>query len=199
MIEVSIPCLSSGAADGSGRARTMFRVEVLFNGRKHFVLKRHSEFNALHKKLKKILHTPDFPSKRSPNLRQKPPEQRRQELEDYVQDILRSTDDVPQEMLDFLQVKHFPTINKTYSLESLNDSQSEDYSCRLLHQRVVGFSKDPYILASTSDFLPDVVVDGVLQGLYPRDIRVSFTPCTKPWSPEESSTAPNAIDTSASP
>ncbi|XP_066557818.1 sorting nexin-22 isoform X2 [Amia ocellicauda] len=164
MIEVSIPCLSSGAADGSGRARTMFRVEVLFNGRKHFVLKRHSEFNALHKK-----------------------------------DILRSTDDVPQEMLDFLQVKHFPTINKTYSLESLNDSQSEDYSCRLLHQRVVGFSKDPYILASTSDFLPDVVVDGVLQGLYPRDIRVSFTPCTKPWSPEESSTAPNAIDTSASP
>ncbi|KPP70831.1 hypothetical protein Z043_110305, partial [Scleropages formosus] len=62
----------------------LFRVEILFNGRKHFVLKRHREFVSLHKKLKKILQTPDFPNKRSPHFRQKPLEQRRQELEEYV-------------------------------------------------------------------------------------------------------------------
>lgn len=147
----------------------LFRVEVLFNERKHFVLRRNSDFQALHRKvrtqnvwshrfygwkllstasnlwlchttrwrrldkqeremvnreftwtlrccsccrtfkptwcecisacsvhqsgfdlfcdhqLRKIIQTPDFPSKRSPHLRTKPLEQRRQELEDYMQ------------------------------------------------------------------------------------------------------------------
>ncbi|KAG5839608.1 sorting nexin-22 isoform X3 [Anguilla anguilla] len=187
MIEVSIPSLER-AVDESGKLRKLFRVEILFNGRKHFVLKRHTEFQNLHRKLKKILQTPDFPSKRSPHLRQKPLEQRRQELEEYIQDILYLNEEVPQEILDFLQVKHFHSVNKICSFESLDDSQTRDFSSQLLHQRVVGFSKDPYLLDSDSD-LPDVIVDGVLQGLYPRDIRVSFTACTKPNGPEGSASA----------
>ncbi|KAG9341176.1 hypothetical protein JZ751_019615 [Albula glossodonta] len=175
-IEVSIPSLER-EVDESGKLRKLFRVEILFNGRKHFVLRRHTEFQNLHRKLKKILQTPDFPSKRSPHLRQKPLEQRRQELEEYIQDILYLNDEVPQEMLDFLQVKHFPSGNKISS-----------FDCQLQHQRVVGFSKDPYLQDSDSD-LPDVIVDGVLQGLYPRDIRVSFTACTKPSSPEGGTSA----------
>lgn len=101
----------------------LFRIEVLFNERKHFVLRRNSEFQNLHRKvwslfydqscfyydkdvkwdpdlsvwnvwgflccyhiqLRKIVQTPDFPSKRNQHLRTKPLEQRRQELEDYVQ------------------------------------------------------------------------------------------------------------------
>uniref|UniRef100_A0A8C9U234 Sorting nexin 22 n=1 Tax=Scleropages formosus TaxID=113540 RepID=A0A8C9U234_SCLFO len=94
---------------------TLFRVEILFNGRKHFVLKRHREFVSLHKKLKKILQTPDFPNKRSPHFRQKPLEQRRQELEEYI--ILYENEEVPQEMLDFLQVRHFHSVNKISSSE----------------------------------------------------------------------------------
>lgn len=62
----------------------LFRVEILFNGRKHFVLRRQSDFQTLHRKLKKILQPPEFPSKRT-QLRSKPLEQRRQELEDYIQ------------------------------------------------------------------------------------------------------------------
>lgn len=38
-----------------------------------------------HLQLRKIIQTPDFPSKRNPHLRTKPLEQRRQELEDYIQ------------------------------------------------------------------------------------------------------------------
>uniref|UniRef100_A0A674P3J1 Sorting nexin 22 n=1 Tax=Takifugu rubripes TaxID=31033 RepID=A0A674P3J1_TAKRU len=84
MIEVSIPSMER-KVDESGKYKKLFRVEVLFNERKHFLLRRNSEFHALHRKLRKIIQTPDFPSKRNPHLRTKPPEQRRQELEDYIQ------------------------------------------------------------------------------------------------------------------
>uniref|UniRef100_W5NCW1 Sorting nexin 22 n=1 Tax=Lepisosteus oculatus TaxID=7918 RepID=W5NCW1_LEPOC len=183
IVTVFMPTTKKNVCDCGTSPAVVFRVEVLYNGRKHFILKRHNEFHALHKKLKKILHTPDFPGKRGSNWRQKPLEQRRQELEEYIQGVLQSNEEVPQEMLDFLRVRHFPSVNKTYSLESLSDLPTDDYSCRLLHQRVVGFSKDPYILASSTDFLPNIIVDGVLQGLYPRDVKVSFTLCTKPSSP----------------
>uniref|UniRef100_A0A8C7K5A4 Sorting nexin 22 n=1 Tax=Oncorhynchus kisutch TaxID=8019 RepID=A0A8C7K5A4_ONCKI len=173
------------------RERSLFRVEILFNGRKHFVLRRHSEFQTLHRKLKKIVHPPDFPSKRSTHLRTKPLEQRRQQLEDYIQDIIYQYEEVPQVLLDFLHVKHFHSGNKISSLEYLFDSPSGllSLSCQLQHQRVVGFCRDPYLLESPSD-LPDIVTDGVLQGLYPRDIRVSFTACTKPSLPERPCLAP---------
>ncbi|KAL7857710.1 hypothetical protein AOLI_G00178120 [Acnodon oligacanthus] len=180
MLEVSIPSLER-EVDESGKLRKLFRVEILFNGRKHFVLRRQSEFQTLHRKLKKIVQPPDFPSKRNQHLRTKPLEQRRQELEDYIQVILYQNEVVPQELLDFLQVKHFHSANKICSFheEEWNDSQEQGYSCQLLHQRVVGFSGDPYLIASDSD-LPDVVVAGVLQGLYPRDTKVSFKACSKP-------------------
>uniref|UniRef100_A0A3Q0TF55 Sorting nexin 22 n=1 Tax=Amphilophus citrinellus TaxID=61819 RepID=A0A3Q0TF55_AMPCI len=84
MIEVSIPSMEK-EVDESGKTKKLFRVEVLFNERKHFVLRRNSEFHTLHRKLKKIIQTPDFPSKRNPHLRTKPLEQRKQELEDYIQ------------------------------------------------------------------------------------------------------------------
>uniref|UniRef100_A0A3Q1KAU2 PX domain-containing protein n=1 Tax=Anabas testudineus TaxID=64144 RepID=A0A3Q1KAU2_ANATE len=84
MIEVSIPSMER-EVDESGKSKKLFRVEVLFNERKHYVLRRNSEFQTLHRKLRKIIQTPDFPSKRNPHLRTKPVEQRKQELEDYIQ------------------------------------------------------------------------------------------------------------------
>lgn len=85
--------LSSSACpttDSTFSVSQLFRVEVLFNGRKHFVLRRYSEFQMLHRKLKKILQLPEFPSKRT-QLRSKPHEQRRQELEEYLQVELKVT------------------------------------------------------------------------------------------------------------
>uniref|UniRef100_A0A3Q3NCW6 PX domain-containing protein n=1 Tax=Mastacembelus armatus TaxID=205130 RepID=A0A3Q3NCW6_9TELE len=84
MIEVSIPSMER-EVDESGKTKKLFKVEVLFNERKHYVLRRNSEFHTLHRKLRKLIQPPDFPSKRSPHLRAKPLEQRRQELEDYIQ------------------------------------------------------------------------------------------------------------------
>ncbi|XP_023130021.1 sorting nexin-22 [Amphiprion ocellaris] len=178
MIQVSIPSMER-EVDESGKSRKLFRVEVLFNERKHYVLRRSSEFQTLHRKLRKIIQTPDFPSKRNPHLRTKPLEQRRQELEDYIQEIIYQDEDVPQVLLDFLHVKHFHTGHKISSMESLDELDSQDYNFQLPYQRVVGFFQDPYISKCTAG-LPDVVVDGVLQGFYPRDVRVSFTSSTLP-------------------
>ncbi|KAG7268672.1 hypothetical protein CRUP_010883 [Coryphaenoides rupestris] len=166
MIEVSIPSLEREVDESGGKAKKLYRVDVLFHGRKHCVLRRHSEFQLLHRKLRKIMQTPDFPSKRSTHLRTKPLEQRRQELEDYIQDILYQYEDVPQELLDFLHVRHFHTV-KVNSMESLEDLDDQGYSYQLPHQRVLGYFKDPYLTSSSS------------AGFYPRDVRVSFTACTK--------------------
>ncbi|XP_008309959.1 sorting nexin-22 isoform X2 [Cynoglossus semilaevis] len=173
MIEVSIPSMEK-EVDESGKSKKLFRVEVLFNERKHFVLRRSSEFHTLHRKLRKIIQTPDFPSKRNPHLRTKPLEQRMQELEDYIQDIIYQNEDVPQVLLDFLHLRHFHTGNKMSSMESLDDLDSQDDNYTFPHQRVLGYFHDPYLSEYTSD-LPDIVVDGVLQGFYPRDVRVTFT------------------------
>ncbi|TRY90233.1 hypothetical protein DNTS_027167 [Danionella cerebrum] len=181
VIEVFIPSLTR-EVDETGKLRKLFRVEVLFNGRKHFVLRRQSSFQALHRKLKKIVRLPDLPSKRNQHLRTKPLEQRRLELEEYIQTILYQTDVVPQELLDFLQVKHFHSASKNCNSD---DNQSDNYQehgyrFQLFHQRVVGFFADPYQHESKSA-LPDIVAAGVLQGLYPKDIKVSFKPsCEKP-------------------
>ncbi|XP_066524026.1 sorting nexin-22 [Hoplias malabaricus] len=180
MLEVSIPSLQR-EVDEAGKLRKLFRVEILFNGRKHFVLRRQSEFQTLHRKLKKIVQPPDFPSKRNQHLRTKPLEQRRQELEDYIQVILYQNEVVPQELLDFLQVKHFHSANKhcSFNEEEWDDPQEQKHSCQLLHQRVVGFSCDPYRFASNAE-LPDMVVAGVLQGLYPKDTRTGLKARSKP-------------------
>lgn len=173
MIEVSIPSLER-EVDESGKTTKLFKVEVLFNERKHYVMRRNSEFQALHRKLRKMVQTPDFPSKRNQHLRTKPLEQRRQELEDYIQDIIYQNEDVPQVLLDFLHVRHFHTGNKISSMESLDELDSQDYGSQYLQQQVVGFFKDPYA-SQRASVLPDVVVDGVQQGFYTRDVRVSFT------------------------
>ncbi|KAM9755091.1 sorting nexin-22 isoform 1-T1 [Menidia menidia] len=178
MIEVSIPSLER-EVDESGKPKKLFRVEVLFNERKHYVLRRNSEFQTLHRKLRKILQTPDFPSKRNNNLRTKPLEQRRQELEDYIQNIIYQNEDIPQVLLDFLHLKHFHTGNKISSVESFEELDSQEYNTQLPYQRVVGFFQDPHIFDRVSD-LPDVVVDGVVQGFYSQDVQVSFAASTLP-------------------
>ncbi|XP_023571154.1 sorting nexin-24 isoform X3 [Octodon degus] len=83
-MEVSIPSFRYEESDLE-RGYTVFKIEVLMNGRKHFVEKRYSEFHALHKKLKKCIKTPEIPSKHVRNWVPKVLEQRRQGLEMYLQ------------------------------------------------------------------------------------------------------------------
>ncbi|XP_064421874.1 sorting nexin-22 isoform X2 [Latimeria chalumnae] len=123
MIEVWIPAVGQEVGD-SEKTHTVFKVEVLINGRKHFLEKRYREFHALHKKIKKVYKVPDFPPKRVPNWRSKVLEQRRQALEAYIQGVLSRNQSVPKELLVFLNVKQPSAGAKSISIECLNELNS---------------------------------------------------------------------------
>uniref|UniRef100_A0A8V0X896 Sorting nexin 24 n=1 Tax=Gallus gallus TaxID=9031 RepID=A0A8V0X896_CHICK len=127
------------------RGYTVFKIEVLMSGRKHFVEKRYSEFHALHKKLKKCIRTPEIPSKHVRNWVPKVLEQRRQGLELYLQTVILENEELPKIFLDFLNVRHVPTLPKAESCGSFDETESEE-SSKLSHQPVLLFLRDPYVL-----------------------------------------------------
>ncbi|XP_040825163.1 sorting nexin-22 isoform X1 [Ochotona curzoniae] len=170
MLQVHIPSVgpeAEGPRQSPEKAHMVFRVEVLWRGRRHTVLRRYSEFHALHKRIKKLYRVPDFPSKRLPNWRTRGLEQRRQGLEAYIQGVLYLNQEVPKDLLEFLRLRHFPTDPKAGSWGTLGEFLPGDSSSQLHHRPVVSFQKDPYVCApSPAAPLADVVVSGVLQGLY---------------------------------
>uniref|UniRef100_A0A8C0RTE8 Sorting nexin 2 n=2 Tax=Canis lupus familiaris TaxID=9615 RepID=A0A8C0RTE8_CANLF len=162
-MEVYIPSFRYEESDLE-RGYTVFKIEVLMNGRKHFVEKRYSEFHALHKKLKKCIKTPEIPSKHVRNWVPKVLEQRRQGLETYLQAVILENEELPKLFLDFLNVRHLPSLPKAESCGSFDEPESEE-SSKLSHQPVLLFLRDPYVLPAASDF-PNVVIEGVLHGIF---------------------------------
>ncbi|XP_004374709.1 sorting nexin-22 [Trichechus manatus latirostris] len=169
MLEVHIPSVGPEAEESGQspeKGHMVFRVEVLCRGRRHTVLRRYSEFHALHKRIKKLYKVPDFPSKRLPNWRTRGLEQRRQGLEAYIQGVLYLNQDVPKELLEFLRLRHFPADPKANSWGTLEEFLPSSGSSQLHHRPVVSFCMDPYIWTPSPEPLPSVVVNGVLQGFY---------------------------------
>ncbi|XP_061205943.1 sorting nexin-22 isoform X1 [Neopsephotus bourkii] len=159
MIAVSIPAAEAQAAARSpDRAHTVFRVEVLCNGRRHTVVKRYSEFQALHKRIKKTCKVPDFPPRHVPNWMPKVLEQRRQGLELYIRGVLYHNAELPQDVLDFLKLRCCQQDPKGSSSLSASRPPSQ--------RPVVGFRTDPYAQPPGTQLLPDTILSGVLQGLY---------------------------------
>ncbi|XP_006714655.1 sorting nexin-24 isoform X4 [Homo sapiens] len=147
-MEVYIPSFRYEESDLE-RGYTVFKIEVLMNGRKHFVEKRYSEFHALHKKLKKCIKTPEIPSKHVRNWVPKVLEQRRQGLETYLQAVILENEELPKLFLDFLNVRHLPSLPKAESCGSFDETESEE-SSKLSHQPVLLFLRDPYVLPAAS-------------------------------------------------
>ncbi|CAN0369633.1 unnamed protein product [Lampetra fluviatilis] len=116
----------AASSSSSSSPYTVFKVEVTMNGRKHFLEKRYSEFHALHKQLKKVIKTPEFPPKHVRNWVPKVLEQRRQGLEYYLQGILYENEELPKVLLEFLSIRHLPSIHKADSYDSLDDLDSEE-------------------------------------------------------------------------
>ncbi|XP_048188807.1 sorting nexin-22 isoform X3 [Perognathus longimembris pacificus] len=116
--------------------------------------------------IKKLCKVPDFPSKRLPNWRSRGLEQRRRGLEAYIQGILYLNQDVPKELLEFLRLRHFPRDPKASRWGTLGEFLPSDSSSQLHHRPVISFRVDPYIYTPSPEPLPEVVVTGVLQGLY---------------------------------
>ncbi|XP_061463424.1 sorting nexin-24 isoform X1 [Rhineura floridana] len=117
------------------------------------------------KKLKKFIKTPEIPSKHVRNWVPKVLEQRRQGLEAYLQSIILENEELPKLFLDFLSVRHFPSLPKAESCGSFEETESEE-SSKLSHQPVLLFLRDPYVLPTANDDFPNVVIEGVLHGLF---------------------------------
>uniref|UniRef100_A0A672NJU7 PX domain-containing protein n=1 Tax=Sinocyclocheilus grahami TaxID=75366 RepID=A0A672NJU7_SINGR len=157
-IEVSIPSFRS---EGSNieKGYTVFKIEVLMCGRQHTVEKRYSEFHALHKMLKKIIKPLEIPSKHVRNWVPKVLEQRRQGLELYLQTIIMENEVLPKIFLDFLNIRHFPSLPKTESCG------------KLTHQPALLFLRDPYLLPTTNDMFSNMVIEGVIRGIFYPDFQ----------------------------
>ncbi|XP_030786652.1 sorting nexin-22 isoform X1 [Rhinopithecus roxellana] len=192
MLEVHIPSVgpeAEGPRQSPEKGHMVFQVEVLCSGRRHTVPRRYSEFHALHKRvrrrrpptgpgpasvrplprpceIKKLYKVPDFPSKRLPNWRTRGLEQRRQGLEAYIQGILYLNQEVPKELLEFLRLRHFPTDLKASNWGTLGEFLPRESSSQQHQRPVLSFHMDPYVCTPSPEPLPNVVVNGVLQGLY---------------------------------
>ncbi|XP_068943917.1 sorting nexin-24 isoform X2 [Petaurus breviceps papuanus] len=115
--------------------------------------------------LKKCIKTPEIPSKHVRNWVPKVLEQRRQGLEAYLQAVILENEELPKLFLDFLNVRHLPSLPKTESCGSFEETESEE-SSKLSHQPVLLFLRDPYVLPTANDDFPNVVIEGVLHGIF---------------------------------
>ncbi|KAM4719793.1 sorting nexin-24 isoform 2-T2 [Anableps anableps] len=154
-IRLSIPSFRSENSSVE-KGFTVFKIDVLVNGRLHSVEKRYSEFHALHK-----MHVRNWVPKVL--------EQRRQGLELYLQTVIMENEVLPKIFLDFLNIRHFPSVPKTESCGSFDTESME--SSKLSHQPVMVYLRDPYLLPSAHDTFSNVVIEGVVDGVFYPDLQ----------------------------
>ncbi|KAK7009093.1 sorting nexin-24 [Biomphalaria glabrata] len=135
---------------------TAFTVDVWIAGRHHVIEKRYSEFEDLHKQLKKVIKTPEFPPKKVLKWNSKVLEQRRIGLDTYFQGILEN-DPIPNALLVFLE---------TSILDQCFDFIKGEDEPQLSHQVIITLEADSFLKEKKKDSLPDIIKQGVTLGLY---------------------------------
>ncbi|XP_046485697.1 sorting nexin-24 isoform X6 [Neodiprion pinetum] len=145
----------------------VYTIEVLQpnSSLRHIVEKRYSEFNTLHRMLKKDTEdTAPFPPKRVRNSQLKVLEQRRSALESYMQKMLRLSS-TKQQVLNFLGIENrAQNTNERMNGQVGIGDPKQVRSLTLRHHPILTFQCDPYIQANTTSSLPDIVTNGVLVG-----------------------------------
>ncbi|CAL1543888.1 unnamed protein product [Lymnaea stagnalis] len=136
---------------------TAFSVDVWIAGRHHVIEKRYSEFEELHKQLKKIIKTPEFPPKKVLKWNTKVLEQRRLGLDTYFQGVLEH-EPTPNVLLLFLE-----TDMLDHSMENYLKGDEEQ---KTSHQAVITIDASSYLQKSNKGSLPNIVSEGVTMGLY---------------------------------
>ncbi|XP_046619747.1 putative glycerol-3-phosphate transporter 5 isoform X2 [Neodiprion virginianus] len=152
----------------------VYTIEVLQpnSSLRHIVEKRYSEFNTLHRMLKKDTEdTAPFPPKRVRNSQLKVLEQRRSALESYMQKMLRLSS-TKQQVLNFLGIENrAQNTNERMNGQVGIGDPKQVRSLTLRHHPILTFQCDPYIQANTTSSLPDIVTNGVLvDSLLPRKL-----------------------------
>lgn len=87
----------------------------------------------------------------------------------FLQAVIMENEVLPKIFLDFLNIRHFPSVPKTESCGSF-DTESEG-SSKLSHQPVMLFLRDPYLLPSARDAYSNMVIEGVIHGIFYPDLQ----------------------------
>ncbi|XP_012280749.1 sorting nexin-24 [Orussus abietinus] len=152
-----------------GKPYYVYSIEVILpnSGMRHLIEKRYSEFNALHRMLKKECDTVPFPPKRVRNSQPKVLEQRRAALELYMQKMLRLSN-TKQQVLNFLGIEGRVSAGsyKRMGSEISNGDIAQSCPTTIGHHPVITFQSDPYVHVDKTTSLPDIVTNGVLLGVY---------------------------------
>lgn len=157
LIRVSIP--RHRKVKEEDEVYTVFIVDVWVSGRHHVVERRYSEFEELHKQVKKMMKTREFPPKKVLKWNNKVLEQRRLGLESYLQGVVMY-EAVPKAVLEFLQI----------SMEEEGmDFENTSAPYVPTHQAVVTFPEDAYLQDVNRGTLPDIIAEGVTIGLFDSD------------------------------
>ncbi|XP_076676951.1 sorting nexin-24 isoform X1 [Andrena cerasifolii] len=106
-----------------------------------------------------------FPPKRVRNSQPKVLEQRRAALELYVQKMLRLSA-TKQQVLNFLGIEGRAASVSYKSAYKEAEEPQHAHPSALGHHPVLTFHCDPYAESSTTSSLPDIVINGVLLGIY---------------------------------
>ncbi|XP_001607242.2 sorting nexin-24 [Nasonia vitripennis] len=150
-----------------GKPYYVYTVEMVDsnNGARYLIEKRYSEFNTLHRMLKKDCHTAPFPPKRVRNSNPKVLEQRRAALEIYMQKMLRLAS-TKQQVLNFLGIDGANSEIYHKGMQKIFKDENIVQCSSLQHHPVLTFQCDPYVHVNETTSLPDIVTNGVLLGIY---------------------------------
>lgn len=152
-----------------GKPYYVYCIEVLEpeTGTRYYIERRYSQFSALHRTLKKEnADIASFPPKRVRNSQPKVLEQRRAALELYVQKMLRLSA-TKQQVLNFLGIETRTASASYKSTYKDTEDTQHVHPNAFGHHPVLTFECDPYAYPNgTSNSLPDIVINGVLLGIY---------------------------------
>ncbi|XP_005112274.2 sorting nexin-24 [Aplysia californica] len=153
VLRVNIPSFRKVKEDDE--MYTVFLVDVWLSGHHQVIEKRYSEFEELHKQLKKIMKTPEFPPKKVLKWNTKVLEQRRVGLDAFFQGVLEH-EPTPSIVHTFLE---------TDALDASMDFENEEEQ-KTTHQPVVTLDADVFLRNLKTNCLPNIIEEGVKMGLY---------------------------------
>ncbi|KAK7116624.1 sorting nexin-24-like isoform X2 [Littorina saxatilis] len=157
LIRVSIPAYRKVKEDDA--VYTVFTVDIWVSGQHHMVERRYSEFEELHKQIKKLMKCPEFPPKKVLKWNNKVLEHRRFALEVYLQGVVYH-EAMPKAVFEFLDI----------SMEDDGlDFEKNSVTYMPTHQAVVTFPEDAYLQDTNRGTLPDIIAEGVTMGLFDND------------------------------
>ncbi|XP_044018705.1 sorting nexin-22-like [Aphidius gifuensis] len=151
-----------------GKSYYVYSIQVTEpnSGILYVIERRYSEFNSLHRKLKKKeTNIAPFPPKKLRNSQLQVLEQRRAALELYLQKMLQLST-TKQQVLEFLGITGKKKTSEMINSNRMNEINENNSNVEIGHYPIVTFTCDPYLTTKKRTSLPDIVTQGVLLGIY---------------------------------